>query len=94
MEISSAVRALAPKPYAARAAPAAATTAMSDPHLSSIFTGPRTGPQVFGAAVAVSAAMNEVFAILRRLAPSQVTIANGASPRYVTCAADVGTSRP
>ena len=52
----------------------AATTANPDQHLSSIFTSPRTGPQSFGAAVAVSAAMNEVFAILRRLASSQVTM--------------------
>ncbi len=74
MEISSAVRALAPKPYATRAAPVAAPTANPEQQLSSIFTGPRTGPQCFGAAVAVSAAMNEVFAILRRLAPSQVTM--------------------
>jgi DNA-binding NtrC family response regulator len=74
MEISSAVRALAPKPYAARAAGPTATTAIPEQQLSSIFTGPRMGAQSFGAAVAVSAAMNEVFAILRRLAPSQVTM--------------------
>jgi DNA-binding NtrC family response regulator len=74
MEISSAVRALAPKPYAARSASVAATTAIPDGQLSSIFTSHRTGVQSFGAAVAVSAAMNEVFAILRRLAPSQVTM--------------------
>ena len=74
MEISSAVRALAPKPYAPRAASPATSAAISEQHLASIFTGPRTGPQSFGAAVAVSAAMNEVFAILRRLAPSPVTM--------------------
>jgi DNA-binding NtrC family response regulator len=74
MEISSAVRALAPNPYAARSPSVAATTAIPDGQLSSIFTSHRTGVQSFGAAVAVSAAMNEVFAILRRLAPSHVTM--------------------
>jgi DNA-binding NtrC family response regulator len=70
MESSSAVRAIAPQPLAKRAP----SPSPADGQLSSIFTRARHEAQSFGLGVAVSAAMNEVFAILRRLAPSQVTL--------------------
>jgi len=77
MEGSSAVRAVAPGKYAAIAGGsiASAPIGLPDRQLSSIFhSRPRTEIQTFGAAVGVSGAMNEVFAILRRLAPSHVTL--------------------
>ena len=74
MESSSAVRALAPDLFAAIAgASTRAPVEISDAHPSSIFAHRRMEAQAFGSAVAVSAAMNEVFSLLRRLAPSPVT---------------------
>ena len=76
MESSSAVRASAPDLFAAiTGAPiGGAPVENSEAHLSSIFAHRRMEAQAFGSAVAVSAAMNEVFSLLRRLAPSPVTL--------------------
>ena len=76
MESSSAVRASAPDLFAAiaGASVAHAPVEISDAQPSSIFAHRRMEAQAFGSAVAISAAMNEVFSLLRRLAPSPVTL--------------------